>query len=260
MRPISKTISIQVLGSIYKLNGLNYSAFLHFYASIILLEHSFQKRHIMNICKHETFRLSLFLVLWVCASCNSQTKHALNRHVGGNCEGCEAIYEYGTKKLSPIDTLPRYENNEPKLKISGTVFKKDGKTPAENVIIYIYHTNRQGLYETKGDETGWAKRHGFIRGWVKTEKDGSYTFHTFKPAPYPNGSESAHIHITVKEPDKNEYYIDNYLFDDDSLLTEEFRKDRKNRGGSGIIKLKDKNGILLIERDIFLGKNIPNYD
>ncbi|QED38085.1 intradiol ring-cleavage dioxygenase [Antarcticibacterium arcticum] len=210
--------------------------------------------------KFRTLKLGLFLTLWILTACNAQTKNSTTKLVGGGCEGCEAIFEYGDKKLTPTDTLPEFENNEPKLEITGTVLKKDGKTPAENVILYIYHTNRQGIYETKGKETGWAKRHGFIRGWIKTGKDGKYAFYTFRPAAYPNGSEPEHIHITVKEPDKNEYYLDDYLFDDDPQLTKETRKERKNRGGSGIIKPKEKNGIVLIERNIILGKNIPNYE
>ena len=157
------------------------------------------------------------------------------------------------------DTLPEFGVNEPKLKISGTVFKKDKRTPAENVIVYIYHTNRKGVYERKDDEKGWAKRHGFIRGWVKTAKDGHYTFYTFRPAAYPDGSEPEHIHITVKEPGKKEYYLDDYLFGDDPGLTPEIREDLENRGGSGIVFPKKANGMLTLERDLFMGLNIPNY-
>jgi protocatechuate 3,4-dioxygenase, beta subunit len=210
--------------------------------------------------KFRTFQLCFLLGLWVCTSCNAQTKKVTTKLVGGGCEGCEAIYEYADKELTPIDTLPKFQSNEPKLKITGTVFKKDGKTPAENVIVYIYHTNRKGIYETKGSETGWAKRHGFVRGWVKTGNDGKYTFYTFRPAAYPNGSEPEHIHITVKEPDKNEYYLDDYLFDDDTLLTQIKRNKLNNRGGSGIMKPIKENGILFSERNIILGKNIPNYE
>lgn len=210
--------------------------------------------------KIRTFQLSFVLVFWVFTSCNSQTKNSTTKLVGGGCEGCEAIFEYGSKKLTPTDTLPEFRNNEPKLKITGTVFKKGGKTPAENVIIYIYHTNRNGIYETKGNETGWARRHGFIRGWVKTGKDGKYTFYTFRPAAYPDGSESEHIHITVKEPDKNEYYLDDYLFDDDPILTQSTRDKLNNRGGFGIMKPIEENGILTIKRNIILGQNIPNYE
>ncbi len=207
--------------------------------------------------KFKTFQACLLLGLWICTSCNAQTTTKL---VGGGCEGCEAIYEYGDKKLILIDTLPEFQNNEPKLKITGTVFKNDGKTPAENVIIYVYHTNRQGIYETKGNETGWAKRHGFIRGWVKTGKDGKYTFYTFRPAAYPDGSEPEHIHITIKEPTKNEYYLDEYLFADDPTLTLDDRQRLSNRGGSGVVQPKMGNGLFAIHRDLILGLNIPNYD
>lgn len=210
--------------------------------------------------KFRIFRLCSLLVLLAFSSCNAQTKNTNSKLIGGGCEGCEAIYEYDGKKITSIDTLPEFKNKEPQLKITGTVFKKDGKTPAENVIIYIYHTNRQGIYETKGNETGWAKRHGFIRGWIKTGKDGKYTFYTFKPAAYPDGSEPEHIHITVKEPDKNEYYLDEYVFEDDPILTQSTKNKLKNRGGSGIMKLIKGSGMLTGERNIFLGKNIPNYE
>ena len=203
--------------------------------------------------------INISFLIMIVSSCNSQTEVNLNQIVGGGCEGCEAVFEYGNKKLSTIDTLPKFKKTEPKLKISGIVYQKDGKTPAENVILYIYQTNRNGVYEKKGDEKGWAKRHGYIRGWIKTGKDGRYTFYTFRPATYPNRDEPEHIHITVKEPKKNEYYIDEFVFDDDTLLTQEKRNALENRGGSGIVKPALQNGILTIKRNITLGLNIHNY-
>ncbi len=130
------------------------------------------------------FQAIFLLIVMGLISCNGQS----SKIVGGGCEGCEAIYEYGDKKLRVTDTLPDFQKTEPKLKITGTVFQKDGTSPAANVILYIYHTNRKGYYATKGNEKGWAKRHGFIRGWVKTGKDGRYTFYTFRPAAYPEGN------------------------------------------------------------------------
>lgn len=200
--------------------------------------------------KNPLISLLTALILLLCIECQSQ--------VGGPCEGCEAIHEHGNKVSTSVDTLPGFESNEPKLKITGTVFTKDGK-PASDVIIYIYHTNREGIYETKGDESGWARRHGFIRGWVKTLGDGRYTFYTFRPASYPDRSEPEHIHFTLKEPDKNEYYIDNIVFDDDPLLTHGKRNELKDRGGSGIVKPRKSKGMHIVERDIFLGKNISDY-
>jgi len=204
--------------------------------------------------------INILILLLIVSSCQSQTKKAnLNKIVGGPCEGCEAIFEYDNKELFATDTLPDFEQTEPKLKLTGTVFEKDGKTPAKNVILYIYQTNRNGIYAKKGDEKSWAKRHGYIRGWVKTDDTGKYTFYTFRPAAYPNGVESEHIHITVKEPSINEYYIDEFVFDDDPLLTQEERGELKKRCGSGIIMPTLKDGILTGNRDIILGLNIPNY-
>lgn len=203
--------------------------------------------------------ICLILFLLSLSSCHAQNKRSENQLVGGPCEGCEAIYEYGTRNLTSVDTLPKYIETTPKLKVTGIVYHKDGKTPAENIILYIYHTNREGIYETLGNEQGWARRHGYIRGWVKTGKDGRYTFYTFRPASYPDRSEPEHIHITVKEPSKNEYYIDSYVFDDDPLLTKSKRNNLSNRGGSGIVQPKPENELLTIRRDIILGYLLPNY-
>lgn len=201
-----------------------------------------------------------WLLLFIPNTCNGQNDPAITQQVGGPCEGCEAIYEFGNKQLNSVDTLPLFSETEPKMKISGTVFQKGGETPAKNVILYIYHTNRQGIYQTKGDETGWARRHGFIRGWVKTDSTGRYTFYTFRPGSYPDRSEPEHIHITVKEPEKNEYYLDDFVFDDDPLLKNSERKSFSNRGGSGLMKTVHKDGMLHIQRDIILGHNIPGYE
>ena len=177
--------------------------------------------------------------------------------VGGPCEGCEAVFEYGDRKLTPTDTLPGFEEQKPKLKITGTIYKKDGKTPAEDVILYIYHTNRDGVYPSRGDEEGWARRHGYIRGWIKTAADGKYTFYTFKPGSY--SSNPAHIHPIILEPNGKYYYIDEYRFKRDPNL-EDVSAYIDKRGGTGIVELWKSDGILVAKRDIILGKNINGYN
>lgn len=182
------------------------------------------------------------------------------QRVGGSCEGCEAVFEYGSKKLTNIDTLPDFKETGPKLEISGTIYQVDGKTPAKNVILYIYHTDQKGVYPQRGNETGWAKRHGYLRGWIKTNADGKYKFYTLRPASYPNSRAPQHIHPVIKEPNKNEYYIDEFLFADDPFLDENEKANQQNRGGSGIIALtKKQDGTWVGKRDIVLGVNIPNY-
>lgn len=201
-------------------------------------------------------RCLILFCLFLNFNCTAQSR----KTVGGGCEGCEAIYEFGGKSLTPVDTLQDFDVTEPKLKLTGTVYQSDGKTPAKDVILYIYHTDQTGLYPKKGNETSWARRHGYLRGWIKTDQSGRYTFYTFRPAAYPDLTEPEHIHLTVKETDKNEYYLDDYVFDNDPILTQQKRKSLSNRGGSGIGNPKLENGILTFHRDIILGLNIPDYE
>jgi len=184
------------------------------------------------------------------------------KHVGGPCEGCEAIYEspVAFEQLKSTDTLPDFDEPGPRIRISGIVYQRDGKTPAKDVVIYVYHTDQTGHYSPGPNATGWERRNGRIRGWMKTDKNGFYQFYTLKPGHYPNTNIPAHIHIVVKEPDKNEYYIDEYLFDGDRFLTETERKKQEKRAGDGIIKLiPQSNGLLHGTRNIILGVNIPGY-
>jgi len=205
------------------------------------------------------FIIALSIELSGCSQASNQSK--TTKHVGGNCEGCEAIYEspVALDKLTTTATVPDYNETGPKLEISGIVYLRDGKTPAKDVVLYVYHTDQTGHYTPASDAKGWAKRHGRLRGWMKTDKNGYYRFYTLKPAAYPGTNIPAHIHITLKEPDKNEYYIDEYLFEGDPFLTATERGRQEKRGGSGIISLEKKNGMLHGKRDIVLGLNIPNY-
>ncbi len=213
----------------------------------------------------------LFLVFTTAISISScsqgnqqkqQVSLSPGQKVGGKCEGCEAIFESPTAfdKLKPVDELPDFNEPGPKIEISGIVYQHDGRTPAKDVVIYVYHTDQGGRYTAKGNQTGWGKRHGYIRGWVKTDKNGFYQFYTLRPAHYPEGNAMEHIHVIIKEPDKNEYWISEYLFDDDPLLTEAKRKMYEYRGGNGIIKLiPQSNGVSHGTRHIILGKNVPDY-
>ncbi len=184
-----------------------------------------------------------------------------DQKVGGRCEGCEAIYEspVAFDKLENMVHLPDWNDKGTKLAVNGIVYKADGKTPAAGVIIYIYHTDQNGIYPTKGGEKGWEKRHGYLRGWMKTNEKGEYKFFTLKPASYPNSQNPAHIHVFIKEPGKTAYWIDEYVFDDDPLLTAEQRKYHQGLGGSGVLAPKDVGNMLKAERHIYLGKNVPGY-
>lgn len=100
-------------------------------------------------------------------------------------------------------------------------------------------------------------RHGYIRGWVKSDANGQYSIYTVRPAPYPGRNFEAHIHPAIKEPgiDK-EYYIDEFVFDDDPLLTSEKEKGWKT-GGSGILRVFKKKGCILRNTILSLGLISP---
>jgi protocatechuate 3,4-dioxygenase beta subunit len=181
--------------------------------------------------------------------------------VGGRCEGCEAVFEFGDKILSSVDTLPDFNEQGLKIKVKGTIYLNDGKTPAKDVILYVYHTDQKGLYSTKDSETGWGKQHGYNRGWVKTNNSGKYEFYTLKPGVYPNRSAPAHIHPTILEPNGKYYWVESYHFEGDSLLTERETNPNSPRGGdSGLLSLKKEGNLWVGTEDIILGKNVPNYD
>ncbi len=154
-----------------------------------------------------------------------------------------------------------------RLQMSGTVHKKDGKTPAGNVILYVYHTDARGFYSDANgkaphvtNQTPCAIRHGHLRGWMKTDSQGRYLFRTIRPAAYPERNEPAHVHAIVKEPHLNEYYVSDYLFSDDPLLTARKKEQTLPIGGTGIITLSHQpDGNWVGKRDIILGLHISNY-
>lgn len=187
---------------------------------------------------------------------HSETK----ARVGGYCEGCEAIYDGMPAQLSwETRIAAATEPGEP-MEASGVIYQPDGRTPAPGVILYAYHTDAHGIYPRTTSANGNVLRHGRLRGWIKTNERGEYKFVTIKPASYPNSTIPSHVHLIVKEADKNEYYIDDFEFEDDRFLTQQERARRRKVGGAGVVRLtKNGSGVWLAKRDIILGLNVQNY-
>lgn len=205
--------------------------------------------------------ISLVFMLFISSSLGLAQKTSIenSKLVGGACEGCEAVLDYGTLEPSPVDTLPKFEETKPKIKVTGTIYKNDGVTPAKDVILFVHHTNRNGIYPKRGGERGWESTYGYLHGWVKTGADGKYTFYTFKPGRY--GGMPAHIHPIILEPNGKYYWLGSFLFADDPQLTDKQRNPKTPRGGSnGILSLQKEDEIWVGRRDFILGKNIPDYE
>lgn len=155
------------------------------------------------------------------------------------------------KDVSWKTVLSKDADKGEKMLISGTVFQSDGKTPAPNVLIYLYHTDIEGFYGRNGEH-----KHGRYRGWLLTDARGRYEFQTIKPAPYPENRFAAHIHITLTTKNMKEDWIDSTLFEGDSLISQRERETAGRKGGfNPIVKLeKGANGIWTATRDIQLWK------
>ena len=208
--------------------------------------------------KNSILLLITFVFISISGCTQSNTKKP-DRVVGSACEDCDMMFEGMPENPSWQTVIAGPDEPGEQLIISGTIFKKDGKTPAPEVILYVYHTDNKGLYSPAPKQTA-AKRHGHLRGWVKSDENGRYEFKTIRPASYPNSRNPQHIHPIIKEPGLTLYWIDEFLFKDDPLLSEQEKIRNDGRGGSGIINLKkNEKGVWIGERDIILGMNIPNY-
>ena len=178
------------------------------------------------------------------------TLESTNQEECNWCGTSEAPENISWKTVIP----PEGELGE-KLIISGTIYLPDGKTPAKGIVVYIHHTNNEGIYPKKGDEKGNGQYHGYLRGWMKTDSNGKYEFETIRPAPYhSHGGEPAHIHYNIQGSDYPEYWLTAIWFSDDPRITDEYKKSVQRSGGfSNIITLtKDDNNILRGTRNIIL--------
>lgn len=205
--------------------------------------------------------------LLLLVGCRGQTQDGLHMdkpaRIGGECEEgyCELLYYGIPPAINAVDTSAGWFEEGQRLIVSGVAYKLDGRTPAANVTIYYHHTDNEGYYSPRNDRPENQTRHGHIRGWVRTDKEGRYSIYTIRPAPYPDKSQPAHIHWLVKEPElQNEYWTDDLMFDDDKLLLPFIKKNQpRNFGGSGIARVLVKDSIQIAEHNFVLGLNVPNY-
>ncbi|MFK2820070.1 hypothetical protein U0L90_08080 [Flavobacteriaceae sp. LMIT009] len=176
---------------------------------------------------------------------NSQKNNFLDR---------SPVYDYNESKLNNTDTIPGFGSKENKLKISGTIYKGDGVTPASDVVLYIEQADENGNFDLRKEND---KRYVHNRGWIKTDSEGRYTFYTYVPGNDRRYNQLKQLFPIIKEPSKSEYQITSFLFDDDPLLTKRCRKRMDKKGDpSRILKLEKVDGIFITQKDIILHDGI----
>lgn len=172
------------------------------------------------------------------------------------CEGCEGALERNPRTLGNRARIGSVGEPGERLRMEGVVYSAEGRRPAPNVVIYAYQTSAEGLYAGGAPGSEASRRHGRLRGWIRTGVDGRYVFDTIKPAPYPNDSLPAHIHFTVLEPGRRPYWIDDIVFSGEFGVTASYRRGMVNQGGNGIVRLaRAADGVLVARRDIVLERH-----
>jgi protocatechuate 3,4-dioxygenase beta subunit len=135
--------------------------------------------------------------------------------------------------------------------ITGTIYSPDGHTPVEGATLWVYHTDATGHYSPLS-ESGGDNRNTRLHGVMRTNAEGRYEFRTIRPAAYPGRNIPAHIHAYVSAPGYPEYWIDDYLFEGDLLITGEMRQKSVGTGTfSSILQLtRGSDGVFRGVRDI----------
>ena len=164
------------------------------------------------------------------------------------------IYDVSAETLNNTDTIPDFNIKPNKLKISGTIFQSDGKTPAKDVVLFIYQPDEEGNYEVKKDEN--RNRYIYHRAWVKTDADGHYTFYTFMPGKYLRNKELKQIHRVIKEPGKAEYDLASFFFNDDPLIPDLTLACRA-KAVQSMLRIEKEGDMYVATKDIKLKKYAP---
>lgn len=168
------------------------------------------------------------------------------------CEYCGAGDAPPHSELSWRAVIAPPEEPGERIVVAGVVYEPDGRTPAPGVLVYVWHTDATGVYPRSSDTRGNAPRHGRLRGWLITDALGRYEIETIKPAPYPDATMAAHIHVTLTRPGQREAYIDDFLFAGDPFLSErEMRaSNASGRFGPVLSLVRTEDGTLRAERDL----------
>ena len=143
---------------------------------------------------------------------------------------------------STVRIAPPAEPGE-RLVLTGTMLRADGRTPAANVVLLAYHTNVKGIYPKRLTSGG----RGSLQGRLRTDAQGRYRIETIRPGGYPDSEAPAHIHLVVQPEGKEEFYVDEAIFDDDPRA-----KRFRDQKGFAVVKLTNSNGVWMGSHNIVL--------
>lgn len=141
------------------------------------------------------------------------------------------------------------------MNLTGTIFKEDGKTPLNNVLVEIWQCDENEHYDNTSDSY-------LFRGAIKTGKNGKYAFKTIVPVPYkadPNDEASwrpAHIHMRVSVAEQQDLITQIYFKGDKYNDTD--RSASSPQAVNRILNIvKNASGENTVTFDVVLSKEFP---
>ena len=157
----------------------------------------------------------------------------------------------GDEKARPwrIDVVGADEPGK-RIVVAGTIHGPDGKTPAANVKMFVYHTDAEGWYTRPPVN---SPRRSRLHGTLWTDERGRYEFATVEPGHYADlaSPPSKHIHVHLEPPGLPDHWVDSFKFAGDPRLSPEEVKSGASLGAySPILTFtKDGKGRLEARRD-----------
>lgn len=154
---------------------------------------------------------------------------AQDRAFAGAWERAQAAKPARVGSIARI--APEGEPGTP-LVINGRLYQADGRTPAPGVTVFAYHTDARGLYDVPS-----AGPHSWrLKGWAVTDAEGRFTFHTIRPASYPNASVAQHVHLYLEGPSVSRRAASAIEFDDDPKVEPRQREASRRAGMFGGVR------------------------
>ncbi|MCU0617172.1 MAG: hypothetical protein MUD17_08860 [Gemmatimonadaceae bacterium] len=162
-----------------------------------------------------------------------------------------AVPEGGGRLSSALTLVTASEAGDP-LELTLRFRTRQGR-PLRDLVVYVYHTDASGVYRRAPNASGCFRFHGVLHGWATPDADGIVTVRSIRPGAYANSTEPAHVHVVVRFPGQQGFYLNDVLFDDDPRVTPAVRAAQRLPGGAGVVTARrDARGVWLAERLVTL--------
>lgn len=158
--------------------------------------------------------LCLSSMIWLASACNSSGRAAQVDDYW--LSSWEKAQETRPREMSASAEIAPQSEPGKRLIVRDQLFKPDGTTPADGVVVHAYHRDAQGFDFGPGDNALPTWR---LQGWVRTDAEGRFVFHTIRPAPDHLGREGSHVHFTLDSAQFGWQWAPTVFLADDPLVS-----------------------------------------